>query len=161
MLLISSNSYSGKKMETLENIIKNDQWAVAEGTHKKLSLIIRFRNKLTTQLNLSQHPQLIQIYWGFGEHPSGMPSDKDSKEMEIFENRLVEALESDLTGILTSVITTNGYREWVYYTTSIEEFGDKLHNMPQEKEPYPIEIEADNDPNWDYFFNSVHPENET
>ena len=158
MLLISSNSYSGKKMETLENIIKNDEWTVAEGTHKNLPLIIRYRNELNSQLNLSNHPQLIQVYWEYADHSSGMPNDIDTKKMEVFENRLIEALESDLSGILTSVITTNGYREWVYYTTSVEAFSDKLHHMPQEKDPYPIEIETESDPKWNYYFKRVNPD---
>jgi len=71
--------------------------------------------------------------------------------MEVFENRLVGALESDLSGLLANVITTNGYREWVLYTKSVDVFSERLHNMPQEKEPYPIQIEADHDPGWTYY----------
>ena len=144
-------------MEDLATIIEIDQWAIAEGTHNELPLMIRFRSKLTPAIDVSSHPQLIRIYWEFGSHASGMPSNSDSEDMEVFENRLVEALESDLAGILTSVITTNGYREWVYYTTSIDTFAARLHNMPQEQEPYPIKIETEADPNWDYYFNSVRP----
>ena len=87
-----------------------------------------------------------------------MPDSEDSASMEVFENRLVESLEADMSGILTSVITTNGYREWVFYSKSVESFSEKLHNMPQQKEPYPIDIQADSDPGWNYFFNSVRPE---
>ncbi len=145
-------------METLSNIIENDEWAGAEGTHKGLPLLIRFRPKLSPALELSAYPQLIQVYWGYTEHPSGMPSPEDSERMEVFEDRLVGALESDLSGLLASVITTNGYREWVLYTKSVDVFSERLHNMPQEEEPYPIQIEADHDPGWTYFFENVRPE---
>jgi len=157
-VLFLPNTYAGSEMKELRSIIDNDQWAVSEGTHNDLPLMVRFRNKLEPEINISNHPQLMQIYWNYSEHNSGMPSKKDSGEMETFENRLVNALENDLTGILTAVITTNGFREWVYYTTSIDAFAEKLHNMPQENEPYPIEIETDNDSGWEYFFNHVRPQ---
>lgn len=145
-------------MVGLDYLIKNNPWAVAEGTHNNLPLMIRFRSNLTSELDISNHPQLIQIYWNYSKHDSGMPSSVDSQHMEIFENRLVDALENDLTGILVAVITTGGVREWVYYTKSLDAFAERLHNMPQESAPYPIEIDTDNDPEWEYFFNQVRPE---
>lgn len=145
-------------MVGLDYLIKNNPWAVAEGTHNNLPLMIRFRSNLTSELDISNHPQLIQVYWNYSKHESGMPSSGDSQHMEIFENRLVYALENDLTGILVAVITTGGVREWVYYTKSLDAFAERLHNMPQESAPYPIEIETDNDPAWEYFFNQVRPE---
>ncbi len=145
-------------MEELSKVISNDQWAVAEGTHNDLPLMIRFRNKLSQTPMREGHPQLIQIYWDYSEHESGMPSSEESQSMEVFENRLVNALETDLSGVLAAVITTNGYREWVYYCLSTEAFAERLHNMPQETDPYPIEIETSSDPEWDYFFNQVRPE---
>ncbi len=156
-LFIAAPTYAEKNMEGLSDIIKNDQWAVAEGTHNDLPLMIRFRNKLSFGRSTSNHPQLIRIYWDYTSHESGMPSTDDSQSMEVFENRLVEALETDLSGVLAAAITTNGYREWVWYCQSTEIFAEKLHNMPQEADPYPIEIEAESDPEWDYFFNQVRP----
>lgn len=120
--------------------------------------MIRFRNELAPDSGISKHPQLIRIYWDYTQHESGMPSTDDSQSMEVLENRLVGALEADLSGVLAAAITTNGYREWVWYCVSIEVFAEKLHNMPQETDPYPIQIEAENGPVWGYFFNQVRPE---
>ncbi len=142
-------------MEALRHIIKNDQWAVAEEMHNDLLLIIRFRNELTPDSGIFNHSQLIRIYWDYTQHESGMPSTDESQSMEVFENRLVDALEADLSGVLSAVITTDGYREWVWYCLSTEVFAERLHNMPQEADPYPIEIETEKDPKWSYFFNQV------
>ncbi|TMN86517.1 hypothetical protein CWB72_19675 [Pseudoalteromonas phenolica] len=158
ILLITASTHAEKRMEVLRDIINSDQWAVAEGTHNDLPLMIRFRNKLSKDSSISNHPQLIRIYWDYSPHESGMPSTDDSQSMEVFENRLVDALETDLSGVLAAAITTNGYREWVWYCVSTEVFAESLHNMPQETEPYPIEIEAESDPEWDYFFSQVRPE---
>ena len=145
-------------MENLSSIIENDVWAIAEGTHKDLPLLVRFREKLVPGIDVSNHPQLIRIYWEYEAHTSGMPSEADSDEMEVFENRLVDALENDLAGVLAAVVTTNGYREWIYYINSVDTFASRLHNMPQEQVPYPITIETEADPEWDYYFNRVRPE---
>ncbi len=157
-LLLSTTLHAELNMNELETIVSEDQWAVAEGIHNDLPLMIRFRNKLVSGINVSKHPRVIKIYWEYAEHQSGMPSKRDSELMEKFENRMVDALESDLAGVLTAVITTNGSREWVYYVKSVDEFGSRLHNMPQEKEPYPIQIETEVDSGWGYFFDQVRPE---
>ncbi len=142
----------------LNDIISRDKWAGAEGTHNELPLIIRFRHEVSKDSNLKDLPHLIQIFWDFEDDPSGMPNNEESDAMRIFEDRLVDALEPDLTGILTATITTNRYREWVYYVKSVDSFAEGLHAMPQEKEPYPIEIKTKEDPSWEYFFNNVRPD---
>ncbi len=48
------------------------------------------------------------------------------------------------------VLTGKGQREYVFHTSSIEEFLDRLTNMPQEKERYPIELNAADDQSWEY-----------
>jgi len=100
-------------METLSNIIENDEWWGAEGTHKGLPLLIRFRPKLSPALELSAYPQLIQVYWGYSEHPSGMPSPEDSERMEVFENRLVghsnQICPGSLQTLSPPMVTESGF----------------------------------------------------
>lgn len=142
----------------LSDIVTRDKWAGARGTHNERPLIIRFRNEVSKNCDCKELPHLIQIYWTFEDSPSGMPSSEENEAMRIFEDRLIDALESDLTGILIAAVTTNGYREWVYYVRSVETFAERLHAMPQEEDPYPIEIQTRKDPGWDYFFDHVQPD---
>ena len=142
----------------LADIISRDKWAGAEGTHNERPLIIRFRNEVSKDCDLKELPHLMRVFWTFEDSPSGMPSREENEAMRIFEDRLIDALEKDLAGMLIAAITTNGYREWVYYAKSVETFAERLHVMPQEENPYPIEIQTREDPKWDYFFNNVRPE---
>lgn len=142
----------------LKEVIERDAWAGAEGVHNELPLIIRFRQEVSKDSHIAVLPLLIKICWRFEDSPSGMPSNVESEAMEVFEDRLVDALEPDIIGMLVAAITTNGYREWVYYVKSVESFAERLHAMPQEEDPYPIEIETQEDPRWDYFFNKIRPE---
>ncbi len=70
----------------------------------------------------------------------------------------IEALESDLSGVLAAAITTGGYRAWVWYCLSPEVFAEGLHNAPQETGICLIDVGTEYDPEWGYFFNQVGTE---
>ena len=80
----------------------------------------------------------------------GLPTQLESERLEAFENRLVEAVESDNHSILSVVLTCNGQREFVFHTSDPEGFVKRLIAMPQEQERYPIEIFNNEDPGWEY-----------
>jgi len=71
--------------------------------------------------------------------------------LDPFENALVEAVEPDRHGVLSVVLTTAAKREFVFHTSDVPGFIERLTNMPQRAEPYPIEIHHNHDPRWDYF----------
>lgn len=132
-----------------------DNWSLAEGQYEESVLVIRFRDCDLSSLRSKKFPKRFQVTWVYEHNGSGMPSSKLSQEMAVFENRLVEALEESSQGVLAAVITTDGYRQWVYYSVNIKVFGGALTNIPQEEEPYPINIEASDDVNWEYFKNEI------
>lgn len=141
--------------KTVKSIVTRDVWAVAEGTHKGKPLIIRFRNEFNEKPDVSQFPKRINVSWSYDGEATGMPSVELSKSMEAFEDRLVAAVESDVTAVLTAVITNDNRRIWVYYTSSVPTFGKRLNEMPQESKPYPIAIEAADDPSWRFLYDDV------
>lgn len=98
---------------------------------------------------------LIRVTWSFEAEGAGMPSSAEADRMRVFENRLVAAVEGDLNSVLTAVITARGHRTWALYSRSVEEFSKALHSMPQEGERYPIEIDAQEDPEWSFLHDSV------
>ena len=60
--------------------------------------------------------------------------------MEAFENRFCQAVEHDAHAVLAAVLTFDGARQWVIYTSDVQECGARLEAMPQEPEPYPLEL---------------------
>jgi hypothetical protein len=48
------------------------------------------------------------------------------------------------------VLTFDGARQWVFYSGDVGECGRRLEAMAQNAEPYPIEIDAFDDPTWQY-----------
>lgn len=93
----------------------------------------------------------MKIVWAYADENSGaMPTTEDSEQMGEFEDRFCDAVETDATAILTAVLTFDGARQWVFYTRDIQECGDRLNNMPQNGDPYPVELTTDLDPDWRY-----------
>jgi hypothetical protein len=82
---------------------------------------------------------------------NGLPTDEESRALEIFEDRLVAAVEPDEQSILCAVLTCNGRREFVLQTVDVKGFLARLTAMPQEVERYPIEIHHNPDQSWSYF----------
>lgn len=126
-------------------------WAGAEAEYNNHPLLIRFR-EFPKRFPKSKYPKRINIFWKMYEtDENGLPTEDEFNRLETFEDRLVNAVEYDEHSILAGALTCNGKKEFIFYTTDVPEFMERLTNMPQEKERYPITIEKYNDPNWSYF----------
>ncbi|MDX2220865.1 MAG: DUF695 domain-containing protein [Burkholderiales bacterium] len=140
---------------TILQIVKRNLWSVAEGEHKNKPLVIRYRGEFRKKPDLSAYPRLVRVVWSFDANPSGMPSTSTSQQMSVFEDRLVAAVEPSQTSVLVAVITNSGQREWLFYTSDVAKFGQRLTDMPQEKERYPIAISSESDPAWNALYNDI------
>jgi Family of unknown function (DUF695) len=131
-------------------------WAGAESEYNNQLLLIRFR-EIPRAFPRSKYPERVNVFWEMGEvDENGLPTEDEFTRLETFENRLVDAVEPDAQSILVAALTCNGEKEFVFYTTEVSEFLQRLTNMPQEEERYPITIQKYDDPDWGYF-DSVLP----
>jgi len=89
--------------------------------------------------------------WAYADEGSGaLPDTTTGETLETFENRLVAALEKDAVAVLTAVLTFDGARQWVFYTPDASACGARINAMPQEQDPYPIELDVFTDTDWQY-----------
>lgn len=125
-------------------------WSIAEGKYQGRPVIIRFRN-FSQAFPRARYPRRLNVFWKFANPmENDLPSPEDSARAEAFENRLVEAVETDDHSILSIVLTGKGLREYVFHTSNANEFLQRLTAMPQEKDRYPIEINSFEDEDWKY-----------
>lgn len=80
----------------------------------------------------------------------GLSLELEFERLEVFENRLVEAVEQDQHSLLSVVLTTNRQREFVFHTADVSGFLARLTNMPQERTRYPIKLQRFDDLDWEY-----------
>jgi hypothetical protein len=138
-------------MNPVLEMIKADQCRVVEVTTETGPALIRFRTPVLGGQEVPGYPWRLVALWPYAEAGSGaLPSPQASEEMETFEDRICEAFETDAHAVLVAVLTFDGARQWVFYTRGIEECSARLEAMPQEEQPYPIELEACEDRRWLY-----------
>src|SRR5262245_60776180 len=130
-------------------VLRHDHWTGVEGKGDIGPLLLRFRTPVLAPPATAGYDRVLKIVWPYADEGNpAMPTDDDSEQMAVFENRFCEAVDDDGTDILTAVLTFDGARQWVFYTRDIEECGKRLNNMPQNDEPYPLELTTEKDPKW-------------
>ena len=131
-------------------------WAGAEGEHGGHPLLITFR-EIPKTFPRSRYPQRLNIFWEMSEpDENGLPTEAEFNRIDLFESRLIPAVEDDEHSILAGTLTCNGDREYIFHTADVPGFMERLTNMPQEEDRYPITIQKYDDPDWSYF-DSVIP----
>ncbi len=126
-------------------------WTLIEAHGNDGPIIVRHR-QFPDGFPKNRFPHRLNIFWQMSEAAeNGMPEDAESGRMQAFEDRLVDATEADKQSILSLVLTGNGQREYVFHTSDTDEFLQRLTDMPQEEDPYPIEIDHTEDDAWEYY----------
>jgi hypothetical protein len=131
----------------------DDVWAIAQATDGDHPLIIRFRTGLERLIGDQRLPNRLTIAWAFEPAPerSGLPDPALSDAMTAFEDLLSAALEPAELAVLTSVWTTNGTREWVWYGGEGERLVDAINSALAGHERLPIELMIEADPAWEQY----------
>ena len=138
-------------MNPVLEMMKGDKCRVVEIKTEDGLALLRFRTPVLGGTEVPGYPWMLAAVWAYAEPDTGaLPSPEAMEEMERFENRICEAFETDAHAVLVAVLTYDGARQWVFYTSDVDECGARLCGMPQEAEPYPIELEAREDPKWLY-----------
>ena len=136
--------------------LQNDRWRLIEGNCDDGRFFLRFRIPVLGIPVTTGYFHVLTIVWDYGPGNSGaLPTTADSEEMEEFENRFCDAVEHDATALLTAVLTLDGSRQWVFYTSDVQACSERLQNIPQNAEPYPIELNTEEDPEWAYLHENI------
>jgi hypothetical protein len=143
-------------MKRVEQIVQRDAWAAAQAETPTGPYILRFRTPIVQAGETGLYSRKLVVCWPYAPEGSGaLPDDATSEAMGTFEDRLCAAWEADFLAVLTAVLTFDGARQWVYYTCDVPECGRRLDEMPQESDPYPIELTTESDPDWSYLRDRV------
>jgi hypothetical protein len=143
-------------MDRVSQVLHHDAWAASDGLLDTGPFLIRFRTLVILPGEGGVHQKRLIVLWGYADEGSGaMPDTPVSDAMALFENRLCSAWESDGLAFLAAVLTSDGARQWVFYTRDVAECGQRLNEMPQERDPYPIELTTEPDPGWVYLHEQI------
>lgn len=93
---------------------------------------------------------MVLVIWRFDpDVNNGLPSSEVLDSMEEFENRILEvADEQRWWGTGVAVVTTDGTREWRFYTPDAGTFVTEFSNALAGYGPYPLELTQCQDEDW-------------
>lgn len=93
----------------------------------------------------------INITLPYEATANGMPTEKEAEVLDDVLERMQAELKSDPVAVLTGIYTGAGKREMVFYATSTFIFNKKLNAALATLPLLPLEITAENDPNWEEY----------
>jgi len=126
-------------------------WLGAKGHTGEYPFFVRYR-QFSQPIPRKEYPTRLNVFWSMNSpDENGFPSEDEAAFLETFENRLIAAVEKDESVWLVAVVTGRSEREFVFYLQQPTLFLQRLTEMPQERERYPVEIYSTEDPDWSYF----------
>ena len=129
----------------------DDDWTLAtiEGGENGPS-VARFRTRLPPRTEREAWVHLIIIGWAYEPRDdSGLPNPDDHERMCAFEDAMEATVEAQDAGTQAVSITGGGAREWRYYTRDTGKFLEAMNAALHGQPPYPLELDAFVDPEWD------------
>ena len=125
-------------------------WRVAEGKVGSAPYVLRFREPLPAASNTHGHSIRFSVLWSYGDKGAYPPSPDEVVRMDRFEQHLCSAIERDGLSFLMAVLASDGSKHWVFYTSDGYACGTRIAQIPRHSKPYPIEMVAENDPQWSF-----------
>ena len=125
-------------------------WTLLKGTIQGRPVLVRYR-QFPSNFEKARFPVRLNVFWRMVESAlTGLPLEAESIRLSEFEDLVVKAVEHDQQSVLSVVLTGDSQREFVFHTHDVDDFLERLSEMPQQTSPYPIEISSFVDPDWIY-----------
>lgn len=117
-----------------------------------LPVIVKFVNEFPENHLRIKFPMLTVISWKYeGETNNGMPLTETNEKMIVLEDAIENTMDSSKQYLDAYSRTGNNLKEFVYYSSSQDQFMTLLNETLVTHERYPIEINFYDDPEWNEF----------
>lgn len=128
------------------------EWAVAEDGDAKRPTLVRVRTDLNPASLRTRWPNRLAVLWRYplegSEGQRGLPTGVQQGAMAQLEDALTLGLEGRGVGVLTSVATSNGQREWIWYCRPAGELNPAFNAALKGHPRYPLQLHMAPDPGW-------------
>lgn len=134
-------------VHVVDGIPNDGSWFRAEGGTADQPAMIRARQDILARLPAASLSTRIVVSWNCRSPlEMGLPSSDDYEEISAFEEMLLNFVQEG--SILAFVFTSAGIVEYSFYTSDQEWFLERLNEALADKPSVPIEISAEDDPDW-------------
>jgi len=128
----------------------DDCWTFAElADEDEVPTLLRIRNLEP----VAGQSERLDVFWEY--EPEGdqrMPNERELSKMNECERLMTKFEVESGSCSLVGVITSEGIRHWILYSSNVEEFGNFVNETFPEYPPFPVEIEYETDSEWTQYF---------
>ena len=134
-------------------MLANNRWVRSTGTLSEKPISIQYREDWALAKEAGEYPVCVQIAWNADtlDDSTGFPSLAEQSEILFFHEQLQSHIEKDEQALIMMSISHDGVNQWVIYAQDLERFITALEQVPNKEGGYPIEVVADEDPEWNVF----------
>jgi len=125
------------------------RWSILKGENEGNLMLIRKNvglDKIAGKENYSTNCGIAFKFLFPDEN--GLPDIENEPELDDLEDDIFEIYETDLNSIVSIIITTSGFREFVLYTKDVEEFYVRLNKLKEKYHQYEFTSYKQSDENW-------------
>jgi hypothetical protein len=128
------------------------EWAVAEDGDAERPTLVRVRTDLNPASLRTRWPNRLAVVWSYPlegpEGQRGLPTGAQQGAMAQLEDALTLGLEARGVAVLTSVATSSGQREWIWYCRPAAELNPAFNVALKGHPRYPLKLHMAPDPGW-------------
>jgi hypothetical protein len=155
-LAIITSACSSKPMELNSlppnDSSPNDQWTVSSGEYEDMPIVYSRNTSAEEYIGDQKYPYQIGIAIPLKTPlETGLPSSEENKIFFAIEDDIIAAFEANKGAILTLVISTNGMKEFVLYSTSDDGVVDKIAALQAAYPDYVFTHTINHDPDWSIY----------
>lgn len=127
----------------------NDWWTCPTESEDGRLIMVSGRRDIDVFRRNPRFTIRVEITWRYSDSDSAnMPDDATAQMMGDITDALNAELTKDPVAVMTGIYTGAGERNWVFYTLSTNIFNKKLNQSLAPFPMLPLEIYAENDPDW-------------
>jgi hypothetical protein len=126
------------------------RWSTKEGVRDGKPILLRYNT------DIGEHAPLPDYGWRLNvalplqvKTTDGMPDVAEAKRLSEFEKQLVEVLQAGNESVMVAVVSTDGARQWIFYTCDKVAASSKLDSLRLLVQE--AEYIADADPMWELY----------
>ena len=125
-------------------------WSILRGEHDGRPILVRLNTGARAIAGSDAYGIRVGVAIPFRQPtPEGMPDTSESAELLTIEDALIE--QSSAHAVLVAILTTNGMREFVFYTGDGDWIPEFHQHMMRSTSSHEVQCIADHDPSWEVY----------
>lgn len=138
-----------KKSASPDRLPLDGPWSVANGQNNGRIMIVRSNTGYREFGSLQDYEHQVGIAVPLRQaEATGLPSAAEGAQLDQLEDAICSSLEEKAESLLVAIITTNGMREFVFYTREPERVKQRFDELREKITSHTIQLMIQSDPQW-------------